>query len=253
MLGLARRVHVITGGYGGIATATATGIAQAGGIAVITGRQLDKGLEAAEVLRARTGGDVRFYALDVTDSRAVRDAALRIEAEVGPVHGLVANAGIARHAPTFTYEDDDWRATFAVNLDGAFYCAREFGRLMRGRGGSVVFVSSIAARVATKPPLRVVYGASKAAMSHLASLLGVEWGAEGIRVNVVEPGFTATSVHDRARAKTPELLEMLAKETPIGRFLDPREIANVILFLLSDLSSAMTGAVVVADGGYSKK
>ncbi len=253
MMDLAGRVHIITGGYGGIAIATAEAIARAGGEVVLTGRQKNKGDEAARAITAETGGKVHFYELDVADPDAVRECALRIEKEVGPAYGLVANAGIGRHAPTFEYPDENWRATFGVNLDGAFFCAREFGKQMRSRGGSIVFVSSIAARVATRPPIRAVYGASKAAMSHLGSLLGVEWGRENIRVNTVEPGFTATSVHDKARESMPELLQQLADETPIGRFLQPGEIADVILFLLSDRSSAMTGSVVVADGGYSMK
>src|SRR5262249_27263597 len=126
-----------------------------------------------EVLR-KGGAKARFYELDVTAPESIHDVASRIEAEVGPVHGLVANAGIARHAPSLEYKYDDWRATFAVNLEGAFFCAQQFARFMKGRGGSIVFVSSIAARVATRPPIRAVYGTSKAGMSHLASLLGVE-------------------------------------------------------------------------------
>jgi len=253
MKGIEGNIHVITGGYGGIATATTAWLAERGGTVVLTGRQPIKGETKAEELRAATRADVRFFELDVTDSAAVDRIASQIETEVGPVHGLVVNAGTARLGSTFEYSDQDWHDTIAVNLHGAFYCCRSFGKRMRGRGGSIVLISSIASRVATRPARFVAYGVAKAGVRNLASVLGVEWAAEGIRVNAIEPGFTRSGPIEQLAIHAPEAVSILTDDTPMGRLMEPTEIANTIGFLLSDLSSGMTAASVVVDGGYSKK
>ena len=251
--GLSDRVHVITGGYGGIAMATASMILKSGGTIVLTGRDRDKGRDAVARLRADTGGAAHFVELDVTDADAVESAAARIEADIGPVGGLVANAASAWPGAAFDLSPEDWRKTIAVVLDGAFYCAQSFGRRMRGRGGSIVLVSSIAASKVTWPPAVVSYSAGKAALSHLAALLGVEWAAEGIRVNAIEPGHIDTEMTRRAQERRPEMMAKWIGDVPIGRLVSPEECANAIAFLLSDLSSATTASVMTVDGGYSRR
>lgn len=250
MDGIAGRVHVITGGYGGIATATARLLAADGGIVVLTGRNVEQGQKRTDELKAETGGDVRFYPLDVTDAAAVETLAEQITSEVGPVHGLVVNAAKAVIAPALVHEADDWRSVMATNLDGAFFCARGFARHMKS-GGSIVVISSISARTGTGP--HIAYSASKAAVSHMARVLGVEWAPQGIRVNAVEPGHTATDAIQHIQRDAPEVAAQLESQIPLGRFLRPDEIGNVIHFMLSDLSSAMTGSAVVADGGFSAR
>jgi NAD(P)-dependent dehydrogenase (short-subunit alcohol dehydrogenase family) len=177
----------------------------------------------------------------------------QIEKQVGPIQGAVVNAAIARFGPTFDMSDSDWHAVLQTNLDGAFYCTRSIGRRMRGRGGSIVLVSSIAARISGWPAAFAPYGASKAGLSHLAEMLGVEWAAEGIRVNAVEPGYTETQAIEHLKRDAPEVARNVLDSIPMRRFIQPQEIAQVVTFLLSDLSSAMTGSVVVADAGVSAK
>jgi NAD(P)-dependent dehydrogenase (short-subunit alcohol dehydrogenase family) len=191
--------------------------------------------------------------MDVSDPLAVEDAVGRIEGDVGPIYGAVINAAIAIFGSTLETTDKDWRSVLATNLDGAFYCARAFGRRMRGRGGSIVFISSIAARTSGAPAAFAGYGVSKAGISHLAEMLGVEWAREGIRVNAIEPGYTETQAIAHLRREAPHVAETLLDSIPIHRFLQPPELAQIIGFLLSDLSSAMTGSVLVADGGFSAK
>ena len=251
MNGIKGRVHVITGGYGGIATATARLLAADGGIVVLTGRNEEAGQQRANEIKAETGGDVRFYALDVTDPAAVEATAERIVNEVGAVHGVVVNAAMAVIAPALEHDDAAWRNVMATNLDGAFFCARSFARRMQDKGGSIVIISSIGARTATGP--HIAYSTSKAGVSHMARVLGVDWAPMGIRVNAVEPGHTATDAIQHIQRDAPEVAAQLESQIPLGRFLRPDEIGNVIHFMLSDLSSAMTGAVVVADGGFSAK
>lgn len=251
MEGIAGKVHVITGGYGGIATATARMLAANRAVVVLTGRDLDKGAQRARELTQETGGDVRFYRMDVTAPAEIDDVADRIRAEVGPVRGLVVNAAKAIIAPAHAHSDEDWRSVMTTNLDGAFYCSRSFARHMEGRGGAIVLISSIAARTATGPHL--AYSASKAAVSHMARLLGVEWAGRGIRVNAVEPGHTLTEAIAHLKRDVPEAAAQLENQIPLGRFLAPDEIGHVIQFMLSDLSSGMTGAAVVVDGGFSAR
>ncbi|MBY8824344.1 SDR family NAD(P)-dependent oxidoreductase [Sphingomonas colocasiae] len=253
MEGLSNRVHVITGGYGGIAMATARLILESGGTIVLTGRSQEKGKAAIAALRAGHRGEAHFIELDVTDAAAVEQAAAHIESEIGAVKGLVANAAGAWPGAAFDLAPEDWRKTMAVVLDGAFYCAQSFGRRMRGRGGSIVLVSSIAASKVTWPPAVVSYSAGKAALSHLAALLGVEWASEGIRVNAIEPGHIDTEMTQRAKARRPEMMEKWLGDVPIGRLITPEECANAIAFLLSDLSSATTASVTTVDGGYSRR
>lgn len=253
MGGLSDRVHVITGGYGGIAMSTAKMILESGGTIVLTGRNREKGDAAIASLRAETGGQAHFVELDVTDAEAVEQVAAHIEADVGPIGGLVANAAGAWPGAAFDLSAEDWRKTLAVVLDGAFYCAQSFGRRMRGRGGSIVLVSSIAASKVTWPPAVVSYSAGKAALSHLAALLGVEWASENIRVNAIEPGHIDTDMTRRARERRPDMMNKWIGDVPIGRLITPEECANAIAFLLSDLSSATTASVMTVDGGYSRR
>ena len=118
-------------------------------------------------------------------------------------------------------------------------------------GGSIVIVSSISARTGTGPHL--AYSASKAAVSHIARILGVDWAPLGIRVNAVEPGYTATDAIAHLERDAPDVAAHIKSQIPIGRFLRPEEIGSVIEFLLSDLSSGITGASIVADGGFSAR
>jgi sorbose reductase len=251
--GISGRVHVITGGYGGIAMATAGRLAELGGTVVLTGRDAAKGEAAAELIRTQTGGSAHFYELDVADPDAVDAVAERISSEVGVVQGLVANAAAAWPGAAFDLSAQDWRNTIGVNLDGAFYCAQSFGKRMRGSGGSIVLVSSVAATNVTWPPAVVSYSVSKAGLSHLAALLGVEWASEGIRVNAVEPGHINTDMTKRAQQRRPEMMAKWISEVPQNRLIEPEEVADTIVFLLSDLASSMTASVITADGGYSRR
>ncbi|WP_083535932.1 SDR family NAD(P)-dependent oxidoreductase [Sphingobium sp. MI1205] len=192
-----------------------------------------------------------FYAMDVSDSASVVATSNAIEAEIGPVHGLVVNAAYAFFSPSIAHNEEEWRRVIDVNLNGAFLCVRAFGQPMLERGGSVVLISSIAARTSVGPHL--AYSASKVALSHMAAVLGVEWAEHGVRVNALEPGYTATSAIEHLKEDAPEVASSIENTIPIKRFLRPDEIASPTCFLLSDWASGMTGSVVIADGGMSAK
>ncbi len=254
MQGLAGKVFLVTGGAGGIGRATAQVLARAGGRVVITDVDADAGHEAVRTLSEPGGGELRFEQLDVSDSGQVRALAERLESDGWPVHGLMANAGIAPSSPAADYPDELWHQTMSINLDGVFWCCRDFGRRMIDRGaGTIVITSSIAGFGVVSPETHAAYGATKAAVAHLAELLGVEWAKTGVRVNAVAPGYTATPILDRLKDEAPETYEQWLARIPLGRLNTPEEIANATAFLMSDLASGITATVLRVDGGYGAR
>lgn len=254
MLGLdTGRVFLITGGAGGIGAATAKALADYGSRVVITDVLGEKGAAVAEEL-AGGSGSIRYLDLDVTDAAAVARVADQLESEDWPVYGLMANAGIAPSAPAAEYPDETWRQTIDINLNGVFWTVREFGRRVVARGeGSIVITSSIAGFGVVSPETHVAYGSTKAAVAHMARLLGVEWATTGVRVNSVAPGYTATPILDRLKEESPDVFEHWLGRIPMGRLNTPEEIAQSAAFLFSDLASGITGAVLNVDGGYSAR
>ncbi|MGO4567057.1 SDR family NAD(P)-dependent oxidoreductase [Rhizobium sp. 2YAF20] len=252
MKGIEGNVYVVTGGASGIGAKIAAALAQLGAKVAITDVNAEGARAVADQLSAETKATVRAYGLDVTDSAEVDRIAAQIEKELGPVKGLAANAGYVEMHSAFDFPDEAWRKIVAVNLDGVFYCCRAFGRQMRGRGGSIVITSSIAATKVVRPERTAAYGAAKAAAAHLAALLGVEWASEGIRVNSVAPGYTATPMVRQTQRTNPQIADIWLNDQPIGRFIEPSEIADAFVYLLSDLSTGITGARLDVDGGYTK-
>ena len=242
---------VVTGGTGGIGSAIAARLMSAGAnVALADLPDLDGA--AAVAALPQFGGRAIFLPMNVTDPDSVARAAEQARAELGPVSGVVANAGIAPPCAALDYDSALWRKTLAVNLDGVFFTAQAFARQMKEdkRPGSIVFISSIAGFRVVKPERHAAYGATKSAVAHLASLLGVEWAPCGIRVNAVAPGYTATKILLRAQQDDPETMAKWLAQVPICRLLEPVEIANAIAFLLSDQSSGVTATTLAVDGGF---
>jgi NAD(P)-dependent dehydrogenase (short-subunit alcohol dehydrogenase family) len=189
-------------------------------------------------------GDVAVEA----DVIAVFDAA---ERALGPLTGVVVNAGIvAPAAPLMDMGVERMRRVFEVNTIGAYLCARESARRLArsrgGQGGSIVLVSSIAARLGS-PFEFVDYAGSKAAVDALTIGLAKEMATEGVRVNAVRPGLTATDIH--ASGGQPDRAERLGATTPMGRAGRPEEIAEAIVWFLSDAASYATGSFLDVSGG----
>lgn len=175
----------------------------------------------------------------------------RATADLGPLRGVVINAGIV--APAMRLMDMDaerLRRMFDVNVLGAYLCAREAARALArsrgGAGGSVVLVSSIAARLGS-PGEYVDYAGSKAALDTLAVGLAKELGPEGVRVNSIRPGLIETEIH--ASSGDPERARRLGRGSPLGRAGNAEEVAEAILWLLSDAASYVTGSVLDVAGG----
>ena len=235
------KTALVTGAAQGIGFEIARGLAEAGARVIIADMNPATGEQAASSIGAT------FEPLNVTDSGAVRDLAARL----GALDVLVNNAGIVRNVPSEDISDADWEVVMSVNVNGLFWCCREFGRKMLDAGsGSIVSTASMSGLISNHPQPQSGYNASKAAVIHLTRSLAGEWAARGVRVNAVAPGYTATPMTILG-LETPEWRETWLKETPMGRLAEPREIAPAVLYLASEASSFVTGHTLVVDGGYT--
>jgi NAD(P)-dependent dehydrogenase (short-subunit alcohol dehydrogenase family) len=221
---------------------------------VVTGGA--KGIGLAVVRRFEALGDdvtgLSHADLDVTDEDAVE----RVFAGIGEIDVLVNNAGIAESAPLTKTTLDQWRRHFDVNVTGPFLCTRAVIGGMRARNaGCVVTVASTAGRVGT--PYTSAYTASKHAAVGLMRAVAAELAGTRVRVNAVCPTFVRTELTARSVANivqrtgrsAEEAEAALVKQTPLGRLLEPDEVADAVVFLASDAAAAITGQALVIDGG----
>ena len=246
------RVAVVTGGGQGIGAACARALGEAGATVVIAELHPERA-EASAAELVELGLQAEAMPLDVTQSTAVDRAAAEIVARHGRVDVLVNNAGVARSdVRAEDTSDEHWRFHMDVNLDGLFWCCRAFGQQMLKQGsGSIVNIGSMSGFIVNKPQPQAFYNASKAAAHHLTKSLAAEWGAKGVRVNAVAPTYIETPLTAFGMNECPEMYETWLEMTPMGRVGQPDEIASVVHFLASDAASLVTGAVVIADGGYT--
>jgi NAD(P)-dependent dehydrogenase (short-subunit alcohol dehydrogenase family) len=245
-------VLLVTGGSRGIGAAVCR-LAAARGYTVVI--NYATGEAAADEVRAgieATGGKAVTVVGDVSDETAVRKLFQQAR-DLGPLAGVVANAGITGNTPGRLDEQDARvvRRVLDVNVLGVFLCARAAVRAMStrhgGRGGSIVAVSSTAAGRGSAGEW-VHYAASKAAVDSLTRGLAAEVAGEGIRVNAVAPGLVETGLHEAAGL--PDRIERKAPQIPMLRAGRPEEIAEGVLWLMSPAASFVTGAVLPISGGF---
>jgi acetoacetyl-CoA reductase len=233
------KVAIVTGGTRGIGAAIAKGLKDTGCSVAATYHGND---EAAEKFRAETG--VAVYKWDVADPQASADGVRRVEAEVGPVDVLVNNAGITRDAMFHRMSWDQWSAVIRTNLDSMFAMTRPVIDGMRERGsGRIVNISSINGQKGQIGQAN--YSASKAGIIGFTKALAQENAKKGITVNCICPGYIDT---DMVAGVPEKVLESIVAQIPVGRLGKAEEIASLVVYLASDASAFMTGAVLTANG-----
>ena len=241
-------VAVITGGASGIGWKTAEMLLERRPEAACALVDLNEA-QSGELIEQFGADRVRFVQCDVTDPAAVTEAAEEIEAWKSPIRMLVTCAGIQIVGDSFVLPTEHWQKVLATHLNGTFFWCQAAGRAMReAGGGSIVTVGSIAQDFGF--PGRAAYTTSKAGIGGLTRVLAVEWALAGIRVNQVIPGMVETPLFKRAAAQGIVDAEEAAGEHALGRLGATAELAEAILFLLSEQSSFITGELVHVDGGF---
>jgi NAD(P)-dependent dehydrogenase (short-subunit alcohol dehydrogenase family) len=241
------KVVAVTGGVGGIGQALCRYFGGEG--ASIAALDKNPDVEAfAQTLRAE-GIQATAETVDIADADSVAKAFASVATKLGGVAVLVNNAGFSRH-PTFARTDPQgWREEIEGNLNGAYHCAYAvLPHMKENGGGSIVNIGSVNGLGALGDP---AYSAAKAGMISLTRSLAVEYGRFGIRVNIVLPGTVRTPLWERRAAKNPDVLATLTRWYPLGRVVEPLDVARAVGFLASDVASAITGVALPVDCGLS--
>jgi len=249
---LQNHIAVVTGAGSGIGRGIALGYAREGAHVVVLDINGETAGKTAADIRAE-GGKAQHFTLDVTDRAACRTMAAKIAGEVGQVSILVNNAGINRRN-AFTADADavvkDWQDIMAINLNGVFNVTHAFLDALRATKGRIVNIASIQSFMHVRTPNSPAYTSAKHGVLGFTRALAAELGKHGVRVNAIGPGLIETPLNAQVRANNPELVKIFLDHTPLGRAGKPEDIAGPAIFLASDLSAYVTGAIVMADGGY---
>ncbi len=250
---LDNKVAIVTGAGGGIGRGTVVELARHGATVVAAGREQD-GL--AETVRlASSYGEVSAHVADVTDRDAVQRLVETTVQRYGRLTTMVNNAGVLIPGSILEVTDKDYDAQMDVNIRGVVYgCQAAIPAMQEAGSGSIINLGSINSFVAEAR--LAIYTASKGAILMLSKSIALDLATEGIRCNCVCPGFVDTALnvpHYELFGGREALEEGLPTFQPIGRAIEPAEIAGAVVFLASDLSSAVTGTAVVVDGGVTMK
>ena len=245
------KVALVTGGSDGIGLATARLLAQRGATVAICARREDK-LEAARAEIAAIG-KVEVHKLDVSDEAAFTALIEDIAARHGRLDMLVNNAMSVHYAPIAKLTLEHWRKDFAVNADAVFVGTKAAMKVMtaqemtgRQRGSIVNIASTCGIRAL---PNMASYSASKAALVHFTAAAAMEGATLGIRVNAIVPGQVQTAATQDYESRAPDFAAQTTRAIPMQRGGDPDELAQAIVFMLSEAASYITGTALPVDGG----
>jgi len=251
MIDLSGKVALVTGSTTGIGEATARCLAEAGAAVMISGRHVERGQAVTDSLRA-AGRRAQFAPVDLQQEGACERLIAETLARLGGLDILVNNAGILYTANALETSNQQWLATFAVNVTALFYLSRAAIAQMRTQGGGVI-VNVASEWGLNGEPNHVAYCASKGAVLQITRCLALDHARDNIRVNSVCPGEIHTQMVEEILAAQggdrQQQLQKLAAGIPMRRLASPLEVGRVIRFLASSEASYITGANVPVDGG----
>ncbi|MFT4519119.1 MAG: NAD(P)-dependent dehydrogenase (short-subunit alcohol dehydrogenase family) [Halioglobus sp.] len=246
MSNLEGKVAIVTGAASGIGLACAQRYAAEG--ATVIGVDRNTTDNWASVENAATNS--RFHQLDVTDGKAQRAVAEETAREFGRIDILLTAAGVGDGGPVGMIEEDAWDRVIDINLKGTFLSIKSVLDTMTAqRSGSIVTIASVEGINGTEGGS--AYNASKGGVILLSKNVAIDYGRMGIRCNAICPGFIDTPLLNEVMELMPDFREDIVRETKVGRFGKPEEIAGAAYFLASDDSSYVTGHALVVDGGYT--
>ena len=241
-------VAVVTGGASGIGEAAARRFAAAGWRVVIADLNDSRGMAVAEELNAN-GGSATYHHLDVANEAEIEDFVREVCASHGAIAAVVNSAGILQNAVRLTKLDiAEFDRIIDINVRGSLLVGRGFAENMaKTGGGAIINLCSLTSFRASPQP---AYGVSKASMLLLTEIMAADFGASGIRVNAVAPGYTMTPAMKERIDKGERDPEAVLAKSAIRRFVEPAEIGEAIFFLCSPAASAITGIVLPIDNGW---
>jgi NAD(P)-dependent dehydrogenase (short-subunit alcohol dehydrogenase family) len=246
---LTGKVVLITGASRGIGAAAGRLFAREGATVVLAARNTDALDRLVKDIRT-DGGVADAVPMDLADRASVRTAVARVEELHGRLDGAFNNGAVGQRqpGPVDATSDEDLDEQYAINFRGHWTAMTAEATLMRKHGGgAMVNTSSIGSRRAN--PALPAYGAMKRALNSLTETAAVNWAPHGIRVNGITPGGTATEMIEEWEAATPGIKDQINASSPMGRMAEPREVAEVAAWLLSDRASMVNGAIIPVDGG----
>lgn len=241
------KVVIVTGAASGLGEDAALSFAAEGAKVVVSDISAEKGQAVAEQIKAK-GGQAHFVKTDVSSEDDVRNLIAQAVEQYGKLDVIFANAGINIEGNVDELETEDWHKVVDINLNGVFYCnkyaVQQFKK--QGTGGVIVNNGSIHS-VAARDRL-TAYSAAKGGVKMLTQMVGTSHAKEGIRCNMVCPGYINTPLTETI---TPEIRSGIAALHPVGRMGEPKEVSAAVLFLASDDASFITGTSLLVDGGYT--
>jgi NAD(P)-dependent dehydrogenase (short-subunit alcohol dehydrogenase family) len=251
MANFSNQVAFITGAGSGIGRATALAFAQAGAQVVVADIDETGGRQTVAKINESKGTEARFIACNVAKPEDVEAAVRQTVEQFGRLDIGINNAGIGgAYARLADQTFDDWNRMLSVNLSGVFYCMKfEIRQMLAQGGGKIVNLSSIAGvrgMIKGGP-----YSATKHGVLGLTKTAALEYARQNIRVNAVCPVYTHSAMVDELINRSPEMEERMRRVIPIGRFGQPEEIAQAILWLCSDENAFCTGQALQMDGGLT--
>ncbi|MDR1193244.1 MAG: SDR family oxidoreductase [Peptococcaceae bacterium] len=249
MFNLKGRIAVVTGASAGLGRQFALALAGQGADIALIARRKDKLEAVAAEVRAR-GVKCLVIPTDVTDSGQVKAAVKAVLAEYGKTDILVNNAGGGRPAPLLDYKDEDWRASLALDVDGVFYCTRDFGREMVKAGyGRIINIASILGKGGLGELPIADYATAKGAVINFTRQAAAEWAKTGVTVNAICPGFFASEANSPEAMAT--MNDFIVAHTPMGRPGQEGELDSTVCYLAADESGYVTGSICSCDGGWT--